>query len=210
MTQPSMVVNCPHCGAVNTAGQAFCESCGKALPAIAPSGPRVVAGDAIASTAAGQQLQAEQLEKQAKRAKGALLAVAIITTILAAIVFALVPALQRSAPGGASNPQANLLNSAVPVAMLIVAAVFWGLYIWSRSQPLPAAIVGLVIYGTLIAINVVTTLSLAAKTGQPAGIGVGCIDIVIVLVLAQAISAGVQHRKLMRHSSQFAPQPPPL
>ena len=67
MTQ---VNTCPHCGAANPAGAAFCESCGKALPSGVASTPRVVGGDAIASTAAGQQLQGEQLQKQAKRASG--------------------------------------------------------------------------------------------------------------------------------------------
>jgi hypothetical protein len=173
---------------------AFCESCGKALPAAVQAGPRVVAGDAVATTAAGQQLQADQLHKQSKRARGALLAVAIIMTVVGALFFLI---LSQSSNAGANNPLAGM-NQGAAVILLILAAVFWGLYIWSRSQPLPAAIVGLAIYGTLIVFNVITHVSQMGQEGAPRGIGVGCIDIIIIGVLAQAISAGVQHRKLMR------------
>ena len=209
MTTTAPGINCPHCGAPNPWGAAFCESCGKALPAAAPSGPRVVGGEAIASTAAGQQLQADQLHKQARRASGALLAVAIITTIVGVIIFAL--ASQISTPGGTAPGQTQVIpvDRGAAVVMLIVAAVFWGLYVWSRSQPLPAAIVGLVIYATLIIINVISHLSAIGQEGAPPGLGVGCIDIVIMVVLAQAISAGAQYRKLMRQQQQQGQAPYP-
>ena len=194
MTEMS-TITCPHCGAGNPAAAAFCEACGKALPSAVAGGPRVVGGDAIAATAAGQQLQADQLQKQAKRASGALLAVAIILTIVSAVVFFIL----RAASGMAPPPGAQGAGFAQGAAavMMILAAVFWGLFFWSRSQPLPAAIVGLVIYATLIVINVVTSLSQIGEGGR-GGLGVGCIDIIIMVVLAQAITAGVQHRKLMR------------
>lgn len=37
---PSVVVSCPACNAGNTAGDAFCTACGKAL-AVAGGGPRI-------------------------------------------------------------------------------------------------------------------------------------------------------------------------
>ena len=178
---------CPHCGATNPAGMQFCAACGKALPAAAPTGPRVVGTTEYAGTALGQSLQLEQLHKQAKRASGALLAVAIIMTIFATIIFFVVRSMAGGGGAGVGprNAQlAEMLNMGTAVVMMILAVVFWGLYVWSRSQPLPAAIAGLVVYGTLIAVNVITTMAAAAETGQPRGLGVGCIDIVIIVVLA--------------------------
>jgi hypothetical protein len=194
MTQATM--NCPHCGAANAYASQFCQNCGKALPSVMPTGPRVVGSEGFATTAAGQQLQAEQLHKQARRARGALMAVAIIATVFAAILFFLIPAVQRNAPS--NNPQMQSFNQGMTIGVGIVAVVFWGLYFWARSQPLPAAIVGLVLYGTLIVINIVTTISASAQGGQVRGSPVGCVDIIIVAVLAQAITAGVQHRKLLK------------
>jgi hypothetical protein len=187
-------IHCPHCGASNPGGGAFCESCGKALPPPVPTGPRIVGNETLATTGAGQELQDEQLHKQAKRASGALLAVAILTTIAGLVIFAL----SRSAPSGTMASRGIEISSAVGVVTLIIAAVFWGLYIWSRSQPLPAAIVGLVVYGTLVTINVILHISAAGQEGGPRGLGIGCLDIIIIVVLAQAITAGAQHRKLMR------------
>jgi hypothetical protein len=197
-------MRCPHCGASNPGGGAFCESCGKALPTLSPSGPRIVAGNQFATTTVGQELQADALHKKAKKAAGALLAVAIIQTVVTGILVAVV-----------YNTRARAeINYAVVVGMAIVAIVFWGLWLWSRKQPLPAAIAGLALYGTLVAINVITSVSQLAQQGAGAprsgpfgGIGIGWLDIVIIAVLAQGITAGAQHRKLMQ---QQAGGPRPL
>jgi hypothetical protein len=195
--------HCPHCGATNPYGAAFCESCGKALPPVVPTGPRVLTGDAIASTAAGQQLQAEQLHKQARRARGALLALAILATIGAGLFFVLIPAVQNNS----NAPEARSLTQSIAIGTAIIAVVFWGLYIWSRSQPLPAAIVGLVVFVTLKVINFVMMMSAAGQDGTRVQSPIGCIDIIIIAVLVQAITAGVQHRKLLRQQQQQAAGP---
>ncbi len=180
-------VTCPHCGAISAAG-AFCQSCGKALPAAMPTGPRVVSGADMASTPAGQKLQADELHKTAKKARGALLAVAILSTVFLVIGYFL---LSRT-PGVSPDQVTEAL-----IRQGIVVALFWGLYIWSRSQPLPAAIIGLIAYCTLLIINVVQTLQLAAEQRSGfGGIGIGIVDIIIIVVLSQAISAGTKHRKL--------------
>lgn len=184
---------CPHCGAATSAG-AYCESCGMALPSKMASGPRIVGGSTLAATAVGQDLQSEELQKQAKRARGALLAVAILQTIGLLLVFGL----SRMVQGRLEVDEDELMF--IMVAQVIVSIVFWGLYFWARRQPLPAAIVGLVLYATLVLINMVTAVGEAAQ-GQRRGIGgsgIGCLDIVIMAVLAQAITAGVQHRKLIK------------
>ena len=96
-----------------------------------------------------------------------------------------------------------MMENPVMLGMIVIAAIFWGLFIWSRKQPLPAAIVGLVLYATLVVVNIVTTISNAASNHGTAtqnyGIGntgIGWIDIVIMAVLVQAISAGLKYRKM--------------
>jgi hypothetical protein len=84
--------------------------------------------------------------------------------------------------------------------------VFWGLWAWSLKQPLPAAIVGLILYGTLVAINVVGAIS-SMNEGGPGhggfgGIGIGWLDIVIMAMLGQAIAAGSRYRKLLAQQQQ--------
>jgi hypothetical protein len=181
-------VTCPHCGALSAAG-AYCQSCGKALPSAMPGGPRIVSGADLASTPAGQKLQADELHKQAKKARGALLAVAIIRTVVIGILYAM-----------ANNAGAGLNEIlAILATHIIIAVIFWGLYVWSRYQPLPAAIIGLIAYSTLVVINVVTTIGLPAEARREGfgGIGIGWLDIVIIVILANAITAGTKHRKLV-------------
>lgn len=204
-------VACPHCGAQNTAGAAFCAGCGKALPLLSQTGPRIVTGNAVATTSAGLKLQTDQLHQQAKRASGALLAVAIIQTVLGGIVVALLAGTAGARAGGPA-----LMMLLVPV--MGVAAIFWGLYIWSRRNPLPAAIVGLVVYVSLWALDVVAAIAAAAN--DPGGTGPGAalnrptnglfMRIIIVVILARAISAGVQHRKLLRQQAAAAAPVAPL
>ena len=185
-TQP-----CPHCGQPNPIGSTFCSSCGKALPMGMPTGPRVLGAGDLASTAAGQKLQGDELHKQSKKASGALLAVAIIQTIASGIALAVIQGAGRAV--------------AIPPIFYVVtfgiAALFWGLWFWSRSQPLPAAIVGLVLYATLVVLNVISNVSQMNATGGPGtglgGIGIGWIDILIIIVLSQAIQAGTRYRKLL-------------
>ena len=188
-------VTCPHCGVLSAVG-AFCESCGKALPAQMPTGPRVVSGPATATTSAGQKLQVDELAKTAKKAQGALLLASIVSSIAIVVAFAIA----QSATKGNLPPQAL----AILIGQAIVAVVFWGLWFWSRYQPLPAAIVGLVIYATLVVINIVTTVSQASegRRGGIGGIGIGWLDIVILAALGSGISAGVKHRKLLAEMSR--------
>jgi hypothetical protein len=193
-------MQCPHCGAVNPAGSAFCQSCGKAMPTAYQTGPRVVGANEFAATAAGQKLQSDELRKQAKKASGALLAVAIIQTAATAIIFAIIQS--------SSNPSAPLIiNKTVVAIMGALAAIFWALWFWSRVSPLPAAIVGLVLYGTIVVINVVMTVSQMSETGGRGtgigGIGIGWLDILIIAVLVQGIQAGAKHRKLLQQQTRM-------
>ena len=187
-------VTCPHCQTINTQGNAFCQSCGMALPQTS-GGPRVVTGEAMPATAAGQTLLAEQLTKQTRQVFWVLLAVGLIQMTCGAI---LVVALQK-VQGAASAALPVLL-----IAQFIVAAGFIGLAIWSRKNPLPAAIVGLVVYCTLVGLNVIYSVSQLGqgKAGGIGGIGIGWLDIVIIVVLAKGIQAAIKHRKLKESALQ--------
>ena len=205
----SASVSCPHCGAGNPSGAAFCESCGKALPAAAPAGPRVVTADALPQTAVGHRMVGDELVKQQKKASTALLVVGIIQITCGAIALV---ALSRAAPG--------MIPPVVFAIQIGVAAIFFALYFWSRKAPLPATIVGLILYVTLIVINVVSSISdLAQNPGGPrtgfGGLGIGLVDIVIIVILAQAIAAGLKYKRLLEAQGGGFPvgptaAPPPM
>ena len=178
------MLTCPHCGAAYAPGQRFCESCGKAVPAAAAGGPRVV-GDAPTS-GAGYKLAGDELLKQQKKASTALLIVAVLQT-LGTVLMAVLANVARS------NVQIDPLDVAILGA---VAAGFWGLWWWSRSRPLPAAITGLVVF---------LTLHLIAAVVDPKSIVQGIlIKIIVVVLLVSAIQAGIKYRRLTERGAYAA------
>lgn len=160
-------------------GNAECRSCS----------PRIIAGDALPESAAGQKLVGDELQKQTRRAANTLMWVSILMYAFGIIIFLVI-----SNARAVAAENANLLL----VMQFVIATVFLGLYFWARTSPLPASLVGLVIYCTLIAINVATTMSsMAERRSGIGGLGIGWLDIVIICLLAQGISAGLKHKKLM-------------
>jgi hypothetical protein len=188
---------CPHCGENNLAGGAFCEACGKALPASTTGGPRIISGDAIPQSAAGQKLMGDQLQKQVNRAAYTLLAVGILQLTCGAIAAAVVSKL----PGSPPEMLVVLL-----AAQFIVGGGFLGLYFWARRAPLPASIVGLVVYCTLVALNMINSVS-QLGSGNPrsgfGGLGIGWLDIVIIIFLVQGINAGMKHKRMLESGSSM-------
>ena len=188
-------LRCPHCGVNNAGSPSFCSRCGKALPSLVPSRPRVVSGltgmsgSELPTSSAGREMLSGHLNKLTKQASWALLAVAIVETIFEpASVLAKQAEIQRE------TGRYFHVNPAVWLIVVLIAGAFWGLWAWSRKSPLPAAIVGLALYGTLIVITAVL---------NPATIGQGWIIKGIVIgALVQGIVAGVKARKLSE------PQPP--
>lgn len=178
-------VGCPHCGAINAGGDAFCRSCGKALP-LPTSGPRVYTGDNLPQSQQGQALLGEDLKKQIRRVTITLLLVGILQLTCGMVLAITLSQLDEDGTGG---------TAIIMVVQLIIGVGFLGLSFWSRFAPLPAAITGLVIYITLVAVNVLMNVAQLAS-GKGGGIGIGCLDIVIIGVLAQGIQAALKHRKL--------------
>ncbi len=178
-------ITCPHCGTMNPAGSSFCESCGKALPTSASAGPRVVGEGSIASTSAGQNLQAQELKKKMKSARGALLAVAIIQVVVGFILYA-------ALAGEAGKPNSLMTQADLNimlVVILVIGAIYFGLWAWAKSAPFPAALTGLILY---------ITIWFAEILMDPAAILQGIlIKIIIIAVLVKAVQAGLEYRKLL-------------
>lgn len=178
-------VTCPHCRAHYAAGAAFCESCGKALPSAVASGPRVVSADAMSQTAAGQRIVGDELVKPQKKGATALLWVAILQTLVGPVML-----LAQKAKMERENPGTTF--QILPVAWVTIfgiAIAFWALYFWARRSPLPAAIVGLVLFITLHVIDAIA---------DPAQLATGwLLKIIVIVALAKAIEAGMKHKRLL-------------
>lgn len=185
---------CPHCGSNNPFGVSFCEACGKAMPSATPAAPRVVTTDAAPiSTAARGMIEAD-LHKQMKKASTALLIVAILQAIFGpvALMLAKSTAEREAGPG--------MVMEIEPIAYVIVfglAVAFFALWLWSRVNPFAAAIVGLVLFVS------VHLLDAVADPGQLVrGI---LVKIIVIVMLVQAIKAGLQYRQLRQQQLQGIP-----
>lgn len=186
-------VTCPHCGAANAPTAAFCEACGKALPNLTATGPRVVSADALPQSAVAHRLVSDELVKTQKKATNALLIVAVIQTLVGPLLLLVLSNSQRGQ---------NQITGIVWVMQFGVAAIFWALWAWSLKSTVPAAIVGLILYCTLLVLNIITAVSeLAADPDAPrrgcGGLGIGILDIIIIVMFAQAITAGLKHKRMM-------------
>jgi len=174
-------LSCPHCQALYQPDARFCESCGQALPASTGGGPRVVEAGGFAASDVGRNLQSEELRKKAKTASGALLAVAILQTLGALVLPALL-----SSTGEAAREEVVVMA----VILGVIAAIFYGLWLWARQSPYPAAIVGLVLLVSLWLLD-----ALIDPTALVRGI---IIKIIILVVLIRAVKAGAEHRALKK------------
>jgi hypothetical protein len=174
-------MQCPHCGAVNPAGSAFCQSCGKAMPTGYATGPRVVTATTAGASGVGRELLSDELRKKMKTSSGALLAVAIIQAILGPVMLWMINEQMRQ--------QGMELRPIAYVIVFGIAAAFFGLWIWSRFQPFAASIVGLVLYVSIWLVDIVA---------DPTQIFKGIIvKVIVVAVLIKAIQAGAEYRKLL-------------
>lgn len=168
--------SCPHCGGANPEGSAYCGGCGKALPQATSGGPRIVTGAGVASTATGKTLQEADLIAKARKAAVALLVVTIMQFVFGTILIFVLPA-------AAAEDRTVMLISVYGIGV-----IFLGLYLWARKNPLPAAISGLVFFITVHALDAV-----ADPTALARGV---ILKVIVIVMLVQAIQAGIQHRKL--------------
>lgn len=192
-------VICPHCGMENAAGTAFCESCGKAV-SVQSTTPRVIEKRASASMAIGQGIQAKQLRQMAKKASKTLFCLAILY-FLAALLFFLQTQGVEEVP-----PVVRLMI----IAISIVGVIFLALGVWAKFHPLPASIVGLILYVSLVVTGLILSPEFLSQERaiQETAIQV-LIILIIVLALAKAIAAGIRFRKLKAMMASNEPLPAP-
>jgi hypothetical protein len=195
-TEFRMSIACPHCAAANPDNSAFCVSCGKALPSITQAGPRVLGASDFAGSRAGQELQAQDLQKKMKTAFGILLTLGILQMVLGGLILAAGIVMSGSGNhSSASSSQSGLPMDptaliGVGVVVGVLGLLFLGLAIWARFAPFPAAIVGLVLYCSIWALDIIMDPTMAFK-----GI---IITILIIGALAKAVAAGAQYRALRK------------
>ena len=99
----------------------------------------------------------------------------------------------RSTAQAAGDPMQEVdwsVASPMIIGQAVVVFTFFGLWVWSRSAPLPAAIVGLVIY---VSLNVIAVMI------DPTNLIKGIIfKILIIVLLCKGIGAGLKHRQLQQ------------
>ena len=179
-------VSCPHCGEVNQDPGRFCEACGQALPGAA-STPQISDDDAIAQSSSGRAVQGDALQAKVRTARGGLLAVAILQLVGAGLMFFVL----RASPEVAQSQIAAVVG-----VMGVLSVLYFGLWIWAKRSPFPAALVGLIVF---------VTLWLGEAALDPTQLFSGIlIKGIIVFVLARAVSAGVAYRRLQRSIDEDA------
>ena len=176
-------LTCPHCGQDNPLNAAFCEACGKALPTQS-KGPRIIEGASLANTTGGQKLQSDELAMKARSGSGALLAVAILSTLGVALVAFVVTDVWN-------DPEIGGTARTMLVSQIVLTFAYWALWVWSRQRPLPAAIVGLALLLMLFVANAIAFGPFALMQGM-------LLNLVIGMVLVRAIRAGMQHQDLQQ------------
>lgn len=190
-----MEIACPHCQTANQTPGNFCGSCGKALPALSNPAARVVAGNNLASSKAGQSLQLDLLARQMRSAFRALLGVGLFQFIIG-IGLAVLASF-------AKDKAQDLF--AIGLGVGIVGLIFLALSAWARKSPLPAAVTGMVLFLSLWALDAVVGF----MNGDPAAAFRGwLIKLIVVAALGKAISAGLKHKALRREMDDEASSEP--
>ena len=77
---------------------------------------------------------------------------------------------------------------------IAMAGIFCGLGFWAKQKPLAASITGVTIYLTLVLISVIVTIS----EGGRGGIGVGIMDVIIVVALFKGIFGALKAERFKK------------
>ena len=155
------MLSCAQCQHANARTLKFCESCGASL------------ADVAAAERLADESEAEVMLLEVKKAQGAIGLVAILQVIIAVLFLAL-----------------GQIETTGMVVMLGIGAVFGGLWVWCKSNPLAASIVALLVFASM---------HMAEAVVDPSTITNGIIlKVIVTVVLVRAISAGLKHREFVR------------
>ncbi|MFZ4573815.1 MAG: hypothetical protein ACOYN0_05420 [Phycisphaerales bacterium] len=127
-----------------------------------------------AATALGREAQVVELKNLMKKSFLALLGVGILQLMFGSVIYF-----------GMGDELAGRQTGAIVCG---IGAIFVGLAIWARSSPLPASIVGLTVYGSILLIGAINNPASAVQGGL--------VHVIIIGVLARAIQAGLKYKKL--------------
>jgi hypothetical protein len=155
------MLTCSQCLHANVRSSKFCESCGASL------------ADVAAAERMADESEAEVMLLEVNKARGAIGVVAILQVGIAVVFFAL-----------------GKVDTTTLIVMLGIGGVFTGLWMWCKTNPLAASIVGLLVFSSLH----LTEAIIDPKTIM-SGIAV---KIIVVVVLVKAIAAGLKHREFTR------------
>jgi len=165
----------------------------------------VLGANEVPRTNAGRQVLLTALQKRTRQAATALLAVAILQGLYS-VIFIFIglmavgdPSMMSDSSQWANQPapehvevsEAELAEASFGVitgTLVGLTLLFFGLYLWARRNPFPAAVVGLVVF---------LSLHLLSAIIDPITICSGIlIKVIIVAVLIKAVHAGYLHRQL--------------
>lgn len=170
---------CMSCQTPLEAGAGYCAVCGRAVRVDCPT-PRIVPTQGFAATSAGRAVQVQGLLQHLRNGRATLLVLAIIDALLGLLILQ-----ARSVLRDGSE---SSLVDALMVMLFVVAGLLLLLYFWSLRSPLPALIVGLVLYLSGAIANVVS---------QPQAYVRGMIIAAAVLYfLIHGVVAGVRLRQM--------------
>ena len=176
---------CPHCGVENPLGSRFCQSCGKAVPSMDQSSPKVISDEELAETKSGQNIQSVELQKAVRKSVVTLWSLAILQFLAGVAFYFILKNTVDADVDPVEQERIIFLTVSVIVGLGIIFAI---LAIWARKSPLPASIVGLTLYVTVFAID--------AMADPMALVKGWLIKIIILIALVNAIKAGVKHKRL--------------
>lgn len=151
------MLTCPQCSQLNPLGSNFCEGCGASLAEVA------------ASERLADEAEASVLLERVRKARTALLIVAVFQVLGTVVMLAM---------GNVDQVVAGVMGA--------IAAVFFGLAFWAGSNPFAAAVVGLVVF---------LSVHLADAVVDPQQIYKGIIlKVIVVVILVKAIRDGLAYR----------------
>lgn len=181
-------LTCRKCNSVEAADQAFCKNCGEPLKGLMRN-----TGSRKSASGLGSLVD-DQHGKHIKRARGAIMVVAVITIIAAVVLWLL---LESEIAKIEANPNMYVKQDVVAQQRIAIGAtfaigvVFLALFFWAKSNPFGAALTAFIIYIT----NIIVGAGIDPKT-LPQGI---LLKIVIIVLLLNGVKSGLAYKKETGH-----------
>jgi hypothetical protein len=167
-----------------------------AVPAGSPDELRALALNLYLKTDQAQEVAAETSRRKATLASRPLRWIAIANTI---DVFRLAGSLHAFLSAGNVQAEFTLILG------VALAGAYWGLWVWSLISPLPAAIVGMLLFTS---VSCLVDVSTPTDSPMKAHTGLGLIGLVTIILLVIAIINGACERVLRASNSTVDSGPP--